>query len=246
VTGAGLRLAAVLVLAAAPLRAQAADSVPACIPAPAEGASVGRWDCAGTGYDAAVRFSVSLPADWSVAAPGDAGLVIRAARSGVEISVAAEDQLHAPQTRSDTAGFWMRATRLRLGRDPTLAELEAFRRRAASPDKARRAVTAAQLRDSVLLAMAHGLSAAHEGRTTSRQAAEVRRLEGHPAGYLVETFAQDGVSRRAESYVTVRDGVIFIATLQCPEGACDDARAAWEHALASLRMRTERSAIHPP
>lgn len=228
-------LAAVLVLAAAPLRAQAADSVPACIPAPADGAGAVRWECAGRGYDAAVRFSVSLPSDWEIQAPGDAGLVIRASRGGVRISVAAEDQLHAPQTRSDTAGFWMRATRLRLSRDPTLPELEAFRRRAANPDKARRAVTAAQLRDDVLRVMARGLSAANDGWT-----AEVRRLAGKPAGYLAETFEQDGVVRRAESYVTVRDAVMFIATLECPDSGCGDALAVWENVLRSLRMRTER------
>ncbi|HEY0015953.1 MAG TPA: hypothetical protein VGC13_06525 [Longimicrobium sp.] len=233
---------AVLVLAAAPLRAQAADSVPACVPAPADSAGVVRWACAGTGYDAAVRFSVFLPADWTVTAPEDAGLVIRASQGGVQIAVAAEDQLHAPRTRADTAGFWMRATRLVLARDPTLEDLQAFRRRAANPDKARRAVTAAQLRDSVLLAMAGGLSAAHEDRKVVARAAEVRRLAGRPAGYLAETFEADGIPRRAESYVTVRDAVMFIATLECPDSGCGDALPVWERALASLRTWTERSA----
>lgn len=236
-------IAALVVLAAAPLHAQPADTASSCVraPGPADAAGLVRWACAGTDYDAAVRFSVSLPAAWEVGSPRDAGLVVWAVTSGVQISVAAEDQLHAPRTRSDTLGFWMRATRLRLGREPELVDIDTFRRATRSPAKARRAVTRAQQRDDVLLAMARGLSLAHEGQTVLESAAEVRPLAGAPAGWLSETFEQNGEVWRSASYVTVRDAVVFIATLRAPDEEFAAALPLWEHAMATLEMRTVRS-----
>jgi hypothetical protein len=238
-------VAAVVALATAPLHAQPAD---ACVSGPGTADSTGlaRWTCTGAGFDAAVRFSVSFPADWAVVPPGDGGLRIEAVRGGARISVAAEDQLHAPRTRSDTLGFWMRATRIGLGREPTLHEVGTFRRATQSPTKARRAVTRAQQRDTALLAMAHGLSAAHEGRRVLVSAAEVRPLAGAPAGWLSETFEEDGAAWRSISYVTVRDAVVFIATLTAPRAELDAAFPSWERAMATLEMRTDRSASATP
>lgn len=233
-------LAAILALAAAPLHAQPADSASSCVATEAGAGGATRWACAGTGFDAAVRFSVALPDDWEVQSPGDAGLQVWALRDGMQIAIAAEDQLHEPRTRSDSLGFWMRATRLQLGREPGLEELDAFQRAARSVPEARRAVTLAQQGDAVLLEMARALSAANEGEEVAVEALEVRRLGGHPAGYLAETYAVRGVEWVAASYVAVHDAVVFIITLTgLPEG-WDAALPAWERALPSLQMRTER------
>jgi hypothetical protein len=228
--------------AAVPLRAQPADTAASCVPAPAPApAGLARRTCAGTEYEAAVRFSVALPADWEVASPRDAGLQVWALHEGVQMSVAAEDQLHDPLTRSDTLGFWMRAARLRLGREPTLAEVEGFRQSAGRPSKARSEVTRAQRQDAVLMEMARGLSAAHEGEEVSVEAVEVRRLGGQPAGYLAETYEVNGEVWRAESYVTVRDAVVFTATLTTMGEDHHAVLPLWERVIASLQMRTERA-----
>jgi hypothetical protein len=240
VTHARAALAAVLALAAAPLHAQPADSAQSCVRSAAEEGGMTRWRCAGTDFDAAVRFSVALPDDWEVDSPRDAGLQVWALRDGMQIAVAAEDQLHEPRTRSDSLGFWMRATRLRLGREPGLADVDTFQRAARTPADARRAVTLAQQRDTVLLAMVLGLSAEDEGIETSVEAVEVRRLGGHPAGYLAETYAVRGMEWIAASYVTVHDAVVFIVTLTGPPDGYDAALPVWERVLASLEMRTER------
>lgn len=236
--------AAVLLLAASPLRAQEADTASACVPAPSPAAGEGmtRWTCAGTELDAAVRFSVALPADWEVASPRDAVLQVWALREGVQIAVTAEDQLHEPRTRSDSLGFWMRATRLLIGREPVLAEVDGFRATARRPAKARNAVTRAQLADSALLSLARAASAAEDGQEVRIEAVELRRLGGAPAGYLAETYEVGGDVWRAESYVTVRDAVVFTATLTTMGEDHPDVRRLWRAVLASLRMRTERAA----
>ncbi len=240
--------AAVLALAAAPLRAQAEDTASACVRAAGgeESADWVRWACAGTDFDAAVRFAVSLPAAWEVGSPRDAGLQVWALNGRVQMSVAAQDQLHAPATQSDTLGFWMRATGIRLGREPELRDVDSFRRATQNPDKARRAVTRAQQRDTVLLAMAHGLSLSHEGQTVLASTAEVRPLAGAPAGWLAETTEQNGEAWRSASYVTVRDAVVFIATLRAPDEEFDAALPLWEQTMATLEMRTDRSAPATP
>jgi len=240
--GRAVAAAALLATVPAPAFAQEADTAASCVPAAAPAAGLVRWACAGKGFDAAVRFSVAFPAGWEVASPGDAGLQAWALREGVQMAISAEDPLHEPRTRSDSLGFWMRATRLRLGREPTLAEVDDFQRTARRPSKARTAVTRAQLADSVLLAMARALSAANDGEEVRIEAVEVRRLGGAPAGYLSETYDVGGVSWHAESYVTVRDAVVFIATLTTMGDADADVLPLWERVRSSLRMRTQRPA----
>jgi hypothetical protein len=240
-------LCAALALAAAPARAQAPDSASWCVPAaPEDSAGLARWACAGAGYDAAVRFSVSLPAGWEVASPRDGGVMIWALHQGVQLSVAAEDPLHDPRTRMDTLGFWVRATRQWLGREPELGEVNDFERRARTPADARDAVTRAQLADAALLAMARGLSLAHDGEEVDDVRVEVRRLDGEPAGWLTETYQTAGAVWRVESYVTVRDAVVFIANLTAVEEEFDAALPVWARVLASLDMRTDRSGTGTP
>lgn len=235
-----------LLLAAAPLGAQEADSVRWCVPAaaPAPDASAEaapvRWTCTGVEYDAAVRFAVSLPAGWEVTPPDGEALMIGAGDESAYISVSAQDQLHAPRTRSDTLGFWMRATGLARGRDPELADLDAFRGEAVDPPGARRAVTRAQSADSALLAMARGMSVGADGTEVLRQDAEVRTLAGRPAGYLDETYAVRGVTWRVSSYVAVHDAVVFVSTFAAPEDEYDAALPRWEQVLASLEIATAR------
>lgn len=247
-TAGALRLgaAALLVAGAAPLRAQDADSAGACLPAAqADGGGATRWACTGAGYDAAVRFAAAFPEGWAVTPPGDAELVIGAGRESAGISVSAQDQLHAPRTRSDSLGFWMRAARLHRGAEPEFADVSAFRAQAGDPAGARRAVTAAQQADSALLAMARDLSVGRDGTRVLRQAAEVRALAGRPAGFLDESYETGGVAWRMASYVTVHDATVFIAALAAPDDEFGAALDAWERVLASLEIGTDRDESPP-
>lgn len=244
-----LRAAALLLCAAAPLGAQEADSVEWCVPAPAPDSADGdasiRWACRGAGYDAAARFSVALPAGWEVTPPDGVALTLGAGGEGAYVSVLAEDQLHAPVTRSDSLGFWMRATGLHLGREPEFADVGAFRAGAGDPAGARRAVTRAMSADSALLALARRLSVARDGATVLTQDAEVRALAGRPAAFLDETYASRDVRWRVTSVVTVHDAVVFSATFAAPEEDYDGVVPRWERVLASLEIGTARDEPSP-
>lgn len=247
-TGALALVAAAFPACAAPLRAQEPDSAGACVAAAADADGLVRWTCTGGGYDAAVRFSAAFPEDWEVTPPDGAELAIWATGTeGGEISLSAHDQLHAPRTRSDSLGFWMRAAGLQRGRDPELAELGAFRAAAGDAAGARRAVTLAQQADSALLAVARGRSVARGGTAVLHQFAEVRTLAGQPAGFLEETYQTGGHTWRAATYVTVVDATVFVASFAAPEEAFNGAYGSWVQAVASLELGTERgeSASHP-
>ena len=238
--------AALLLAAAAPLRAQETDSANACSAAAADADGLVRWTCTGTGYDAAVRFSAAFPEGWEVTPPDGAALMIWATGpEGAEVTVSAEDQLHAPRTRSDSIGFWMRATRLHLGGDPGLADVDAFQTSAGDPAGARRAVTLAQQADSALLAVARARSAARDGARVLHQFAEVRTLAGHPAGFLDETYETGGHTWRIATYVTVHDATVFVASFAAPQEEFDGAWPAWVQVVASLELGTERDDSAP-
>ncbi|HYW13084.1 MAG TPA: hypothetical protein VE871_14085 [Longimicrobium sp.] len=238
--------AALLLAGAAPLRAQE-ESAGTCAPAAEQPDAdwLVRWVCTGAGYDAAVRLALAVPVGWEFMPPDGTELLIAAQGEGAGVFVSAQDQLHAPRTRPDSMGFWMRATRLHLGAEPGLADVEAFQSLAGDPAGARRAVTLAQQADSALLAVALGRSAARDGGHVLHQFAEVRTLVGHPAGFLEETYVTGGHTWRIATYVTVHDATVFVASFAAPEEEFRAAYPSWVQVYASLKLGTERDESAP-
>lgn len=237
--------AALLAAAAAPLQAQPSPPrrLPACIieASATAGSELTRHGCAGAGPDQAVRFSIALPTNWQIAWQDTAEMVLTAMDGDNAIWVVGSDRLPEPRTRPDTLGFWMRATELLLDREVTAVDVEDFRDasngRIAS---AREWITRAQLADSTLLGLVAHLSAAEDGRPVLRQETEVRPLAGEPAGYLAEVLETGGQQWRFTSYVTVRDGALFIISLNALESEADALLPLFERILASFDPRTER------
>jgi hypothetical protein len=241
-----LWLAAAALVAAAPLRAQPdARRQPTCVreASVAAGDVMTRRGCAGTDDNAAVRFSAALPNDWNVEWRDGDDLVLTATTDGgIAIRIVGTDRLPDPRSRADTLGFWMRATGMMLGREvDSVREVEEFR--TVSEDRvgdAREQVTHRQLEDSVLRAMATALSARNEGREVREQSVEVREMAGEPAGYLDEVWMRDGTAWHSVSYVTVRDGALFVVSLRTPDLAYVNVIYAFDSVVASFNPRTER------
>ncbi|HEX6039078.1 hypothetical protein [Longimicrobium sp.] len=241
--------AALLVALCAPATLAAQPDAPRRQPTCVREASVAaepvatRYACAGTGANGAVRVAASLPDGWDVEWQDSGHLVLAASQGDVVIQVAGADQLPEPRTPEDTLGFWMRATGMAAGREVQSAdEVDAFRDEAGGRiDTARALATLAQLDDDLLRAMAQALSVEEdEGRTVTRHQLEVRELAGEPAGYLAETWTEDGTEWSAVSYVTVRDGALFIVSLLTPEAAFSNAVPVFEGGLPAFAPRTER------
>lgn len=237
-------MAAAALVAAAPLAAQSPAPRPACVPE----ASVGmgmvmtRYACAGTGDNAAVRLSASLPDGWEVAWQDAGHLVLTATEGDIVIQVVGADQLPEPRTARDTVGFWMRATEMMTGGDVQSAgEVDDFRAQQEDrTDNARAWLTLAQLEEESLRAMAEALAVDGDGRQLLRRTLEVRELAGEPAGYLSETWAEGGTEWTADSYVTVRDGALFIVSLTTPERLYVNVINSFDSVLLSFDPRTER------
>lgn len=244
--GAMALFAAALTAAAAPLRAQE-ESAGSCAAGTGQADADGlvHWTCTGAGYDAAARFALAVPVEWEVTPPDGIELMIGARWEGAWIHVSARDQLHEPRTRSDSIGFWMRATRLVRGDEFGLADLDAFQSAAGDPAGARRAVTLAQQADSALLEVSRGRSVSRDGTPVLHQFAEVRTLAGHPAGFLEETYETGGSRWRAATYVTVLDATVFTATFVAPEEEFNGAWPSWVQVIASLELGTERTGSPP-
>jgi hypothetical protein len=238
-------LASAAVLSAAgPLRAQPAPrALPTCVQeaSAAAGVALTRLGCAGRGNHAAVRFSLAVPTNWYRSWSDSTELVLTLRDGERSIQVVGGDQLPPPHTHRDTLGFWMRAAGLMPGGVRVAQQVEDFRHvNSGRTDWARRWITEVQLRDSTLLAMAGELSAEHAGDTVLEHETAVRTLAGEPAGYLSELL-RDGPARvRIVSYVTVRDGAVFLVTLEVPEGDHAELLPVWERVLASFNPRTER------
>jgi hypothetical protein len=240
-------LIALLALAAAPLHAQpSVRRQSACITeaSVSAGTELTRHGCAGTGSDAAVRFSIALPARWEIAFQDTSEMVLTAMDGDNSIWVVGNDRLPEPRTRQDTLGFWMRATELALyaqRREATLIDVEDFRDASGDRiDGARERITRAQLADSALLALVAGLSTGEDGRPPLLHETEVRTLAGEPAGYLSEVLEAGGQRWRFTSYVTVRDGALFIISLNTLESEHAAMLPLFERILASFNPRTER------
>jgi hypothetical protein len=236
--------AAALLALAAPLHAQpSARRLPACIveASASAGTELTRYGCAGAGPDAAVRFSIALPADWEAAWQDTAEIVLTATSGDNALWIVGSDRLPEPRTRPDTVGFWMRATELLLDRDVTAAEVEDFRDAAnGRVSGAREWLTHAQLADSTLLALVAQLSTAQDGRPVLSSETEVRMLGGEPAGYLSEVLELGGRRWRFTSYVTVRDAALFMFSFNAIEGEHDALLPLVGRVLASFDPRTER------
>lgn len=234
-------LAAAL-LAAAPLAAQDDGPPPSpCVVAEADEAMT-RWACAGTGANAAVRFSADLPSHWEVAGQEGGHLVLTASEGDIVIQLVGADPLPEPRTAEDSLGFWMRAAGMAAGRElESTDEVDDFRARSEDRvDEARAEVTRAQLDDEALREMADVLSIRHDGREPSRRDLEVREIAGEPAGYLSETWMEDGTEWTSLSYVTVRDGALFIASLATPERTYVNVIHTFDSVVASFIPGTER------
>lgn len=242
-----MRIAIVLLAlaAVAPLHAQSsARRLPACVieVSASAGTELTRHGCAGAGINQAVRVSVALPADWHISLRDSAGAMELVARQGgASIAVVSGDQLPDPITPGDTAVFWRRAAEKGLGREATPTDVQAVRgmnggRIAAARDW----VTGVQMRDSVLRQMAREMSAEYAGDTVLRLETEVRSLAGEPSGYITEVMREGAGELRGVSYITIRDGAMFIVTLNVPEPDYAAVLPLFQRVLASLDPRTER------
>src|SRR6476661_3629701 len=88
--------------AAAPLHAQpAARRLPACITeaSASAGTELTRHGCAGTGPDAAVRFSIALPATWEIAFQDTSEMVLTAMDGDNSIWVVGNDRVDGARER---------------------------------------------------------------------------------------------------------------------------------------------------
>lgn len=230
---------------AAPLHAQpSVRQTSACVTeaSATAGTEFTRRGCAGGGINQAVRVSVALPTNWHVSLRDTAGAMELVAREGgASIAVVSGDQLPQPVNAADSAVFWRRAAEKGLRRAATIIDVEDVRDmtggRLAS---ARGWVTEVQLADSSLREMAREMSAEHAGDTVLRLETEVRSLAGEPAGYITEVLREGEGELRAVSYITVRDGALFIVTLNVPEPEYAAVLPLFERVLASLTPRTER------
>jgi hypothetical protein len=237
--------AAVLLLAAAaPLGAQpSARRLPTCVHEASITArsEMTRYGCAGAGSDAAVRLSANLPTNWQIAWQDTSELVLTAMDGDNALWIVGADRLPAPITRRDTADYWRAATELAVLREVSDDEVEDFRdANNGRITSAREWATTAQLADSVLLSMVQGLSATRDGKPVLHQETGVRPLAGEPAGYLSEVLEIEGRQWRFTSYVTLRDGALFIVSLNTLEEDFEEMLPLYEQVLASFNPRTER------
>jgi hypothetical protein len=239
-----LLLGAAGIAAAGPLRAQPAPrALPTCVQeaSATAGIELTRLGCAGRGRNAAVRFSLAVPTNWHRTWSDSTELVLTVRDGARSIQVVGGDQLPPPVTPRDSIGFWMRAAGLMPNGVQTAQQVDDFRHvNSGRTDWARRWTTEVQLRDSTLLAMAGELSAGHAGDTVLEHETAVRTLAGEPAGYLDELLRDETGPVRAVSYVTVRDGAVFLVTMKVPEGDYAELLPVLERVLASFNPRTER------
>lgn len=237
-------IAALALAAAAPLHAQpAARRLPACIVevSASAGPELTRHGCAGAGPDAAVRYSISVPANWHISFQDTAEMVLTATDGDNSVWVVGSDRLPEPWNRPDTLNFWMAATELLLDRDVTRMEVDDFRdSNSGRIASAREWITRSQLAEQVLLRLVGKLSVAVDGRAVLRRETDVRPLAGEPVGYLSEVLETGGQRWRFTSYATVRDGALFIISLNTLESEHDAMLPLFDRMLASFHPRTER------
>ncbi len=195
-----------------------------------------RWDCAGSGPTARVRFSVSLPAGFTVRQSQGWNVLLVAERGAARVHVQAADQLWESVTAADTAEFWAFAADLMLGRAPTPREVAELRRDAGDEDGARFMVSRTQRTDSGLVALASALATAQPGVETVGQLREIRTLGGLRAGYLNEVTRMDGEISESEGWATVQDAVFYGMVIAAPDAEYRADLGLWERVVASFTL----------
>jgi hypothetical protein len=244
---------AALLAGAAPLGAQglegtpcgAADSASAAVHdsayalaglAAVPGAVLARYACAGSLENGRLSFAVSLPAGWDVEAPDDPGLMIAASLRAPRFVVVGEDPLPDPGTEADPAAFWPLATALAQGREPLDTEVAAFRDLVRDTDGARAAVTRAMEEEPRLLLLPHILSTEEEAVILVDSASEVRALAGRRAGYLRETYRDDGEEWHRETYATIHEARIYAVSFSAPAADFQRLQPLWDRVRESFAI----------
>lgn len=236
----GAMTLALLLCAAAPARAQEPDA-PRCTASPnAADTTLVRYDCAGRGDWARVRFSVSVPAGWAVSDTAQLSTVTLVAGQGTTgVYVQGSDQLFIPTTPRDTANFWISAGDVLLDRVLTQQEVGDVAREAGTPDGARLMITRAQSTDSALAELAGLIASDNELVEVVEQRAEMGMLGGLRAGTLHEVLGVNGWVMQSEGRVTVSDAVLYGLVIRAPQAEFQANRALWDRVIASFTL-------HPP
>jgi hypothetical protein len=246
-----LSAGAALLAGAAPLGAQglegtpcgAADSASAAVHdsayaltglAAVPGALLARYACTGSLQNGRLSFAVSLPAGWDVEAPDDPGLMIAASLRAPRFVVVGEDLLPDLGTEADPAAFWPLATALAQGREPLDSEVTAFRDLVRDADGARAAVTLTMEEAPRLLRLPHVLSTAEEAVVLVDSASEVRALGGRRAGYLRETYQDDGDEWHRETYATIQEARVYAVSFSAPAEDFQRLRPLWDRVRESF------------
>lgn len=227
-----------LLCAASPARAQE-PAVPRCVPAPGGGdTTLVRYDCTGVGEWARVRYSLSLPAGWTVQEMEERNVTLVASGGSARVITQGSDQLFVPVTAQDTAEFWTAAANLLLDRVPSEREVQELIRDAGDVDGARFMLTRAQSTDSALASLAGMMGAQREDIEVIGALRGVATLGGRRAGALREVRRANGMVLEMDGRLTVHDGVFYGLAFLAPEGEFAAHRELWERVLASF-------VIHP-
>ncbi len=231
-----------LLACAAPARAQepaavpAASAVPRCVASADADSTLVRYDCAGTGEWARVRYSVSLPAGWAVQETEERNVTITARQGGAGVFVQGSDQLFVPLTARDSSDFWIFAGDLLLNRVPTEREVRELIRDAGDEAGARFMVDRAQSTDSALAALASMLGATDERIEVVGQLRSIETLGGQRAGSLIEVQRVGGETFEKHGRVTVNNAVFYGIIVTAPEEEFRANRALWDRVIASFTI----------
>lgn len=243
--------ACAVLLASASLRAQEVETM--CVAADSASAAVQRAAYANTALAAepdaalaryvcardAASFAVALPAGWDVEVPEDGTWLMAAASlRAPRFVVIGDDLLPEPATESDSAGFWQYATALVQAGDPLDEEIAAFQRLVRDRAGARAAVTRAMGDDARLRGVARILSVEDEGGVVRDSASELRTLAGRPAGYLRESYEDDGQPWHRETYATVHEARIYAVSFSAPEADFRRLQPLWRRVVDSVALET--------
>lgn len=235
----GAAILALLLCAAAPARAQdPAPPVPRCVAAPDADTTLVRYDCAGTGQWAQVRYSVSLPAGWDVQEMEERNVTLAARRGTSGVFVQGSDQLFVPVTARDSSDFWIFAGDLLLDRVPTAGEVAGLIRDAGDESGMRAMVTRTQSTDSALASLADMLASRNEQIEVIGQLREVSTLGGLRAGTLHEVRRVNGQTLRSEGRVTVSNAVFYGLIVMASDEEYQAHQPLWDRVFASF-------VIHP-
>ncbi len=205
-------------------------------------APLARYTCA---YDP-VSFAVSLPAGWDVEGLDEEdGVAVAASLRAPRIVVLGEDQLPEPRQAGDEPYFWNYATALAQAREAIGEEIAAFRERVRDTDGARDTVTRVMLQDARLRLLPFILSTEDEAVVLRDTASELRTLAGRRAGWLHETYEDDGQTWHRETYATIHHARIYAVSFSAPEADFQRLQPLWRRVVDSVTIEVP-SAEAPP